>query len=524
MLVRIISIGVCLGIALGWIWSAPAGEAARPDAITVDGGRYFGPLVKGRMHGKGRIEWDDGASYEGDFVDGVFSGHGLRKDLRGFVHEGQFKSGLANGQGRFREPDGTKYVGEFLRDGITGTGRYTRPDGVLYEGQFRDWRFHGQGRYTDAQKFVYEGTFESGDLTGKAQIVNPSGGSYEGEVKNWRPHGQGVMRHANGDVYTGGFSFGVYKGKGELVFAKPQADGRMRDEGEWRYGELQDPVCELKEKDNVERALYHQRRLLDRAISELQPADPKRINLYLLAVAGDGSQEVFRREVEFVQRQFTRDFGASGRTLALVNSRHTGETQPMATLTSIREGLAAIAARMDKSRDILMLFITSHGSQTHEIMLDQSSMRLRDLPAAELGRLVKETGIRWKVIVLSACYSGGFIDALKDDHSLIITAARHDRQSFGCSDDNDFTFFGRAFFKEALPASNSFQAAFHTAEGLVRGWERKEVESDGKSPEAEYSYPQMVSPPAVSAYLRRWWAQKATGLAAADWRGPLSNP
>ena len=45
------------------------------------------------------------------------------------------------------------------------------------------------------------------------------------------------------------------------------------------------------------------------ALAALQPSQRGRINLYLLAVAGDGTQEVFRREVVFVRRQFDERFG-----------------------------------------------------------------------------------------------------------------------------------------------------------------------------------------------------------------------
>src|SRR5205814_10260788 len=143
--------------------------------------------------------------------------------------------------------------------------------------------------------------------------------------------------------------------------------------------------------------------------------------------------------------------------------------------------LKAIAARMDRDEDILFLFLTSHGSRRHALALQQSYLTLRDLPAADLARLVKESGIRWKVIVVSACYSGGFIDPLKDDTTLIITAARHDRASFGCADENDFTYFGRAFFKEALPASRSFQDAFARADALLAEWEKEEQPKDARS-------------------------------------------
>ena len=158
---------------------------------------------------------------------------------------------------------------------------------------------------------------------------------------------------------------------------------------------------------------------------------------------------------------------------------------------------------MDREQDILFLFMTSHGSATHELSLAQNGIDLQDLPAGELAAMLKESGIRWKVVVVSACYSGGFIDSLQDERSLIITAARRDRRSFGCADENDFTYFGRAYFKEALPSSRSFQDAFVRADALVAAWEKKD------QPKEERSLPQLHSTAAINQQLQRWWAQQA---------------
>ena len=257
----------------------------------------------------------------------------------------------------------------------------------------------------------------------------------------------------------------------------------------------------------VETALYAQRALLDRAIAGVAPREPGRINLFLLAVAGDGTQEVFHREVDFVRAQFERDFHIGAHSLTLVNSRNTLATVPMATRTSLREALAGIAARMDREQDILFLFLTSHGSKDHQLALDIDGMDLLNLPAADLAAMLRESGIRWKAIVVSACYSGGFIDALRDDHTLIITAARRDRTSFGCADENEFTDFGRAYFKEALPQSSSFQDAYRKAVALVDEWEKK----DGRAKPGEQSEPQMDNPKPVEEQLRRWWRQAKEG-------------
>ena len=52
--------------------------------------------------------------------------------------------------------------------------------------------------------------------------------------------------------------------------------------------------------------------------------------------------------------------------------------------------------------------------------------------------------------LISACYSGVFVDPVGAPNRIILTAAREDRTSFGCSDDADFTHFGGAFLRDAL--------------------------------------------------------------------------
>jgi hypothetical protein len=516
-------------LSLGVAAAAPA-----PDVITPDGGRYYGPLAAGKLQGRGRLEWDNGTYYEGSFADGLFSGHGRYHFSNGVEYEGEFRQGLfwgkgelryANGRvyrgdfvrnelqgkGRLETPEGEAYEGDFAKDNFTGNGIYIRKDGARYEGEFRNYVLNGRGRLTDKDGNVWEGTFVDGEPKGEAKVVSALG-VYEGGVKNWTYNGKGVLKLRNGDVYVGYFEYGMYSGEGTLTYAKPKPDGRTKDSGVWRYGSLPDDAARAVTLTNVETALYTQRQLLDKALASLQPRAPGRINLYLLAVAGDGSQEVFRREVGYVQNEFAQRFGTAGRTVTLVNSRNTIGELPMATTTSIRESLKAIAARMDVNEDVLFLFMTSHGSRDHELSLTENGLQLRGLSAVALSRMLKDSGIRWKVVVVSACYSGGFIEPLQDGRTLVIAAARKDRTSFGCADENDFTYFGRAYFKESLPKAASFQDAFRMAAALVNEWEVKDASAAqgakvSKESEANHSFPQISSSPEIDARLKRWWTQ-----------------
>lgn len=399
-------------------------------------------------------------------------------------------------------PDGSRYWGAQRFSQPNGRGYLSGPDGRSYEGDFVDGMFHGHGRVVTPMRDVYEGQFVDGQFTGTGRFTGHDGATYEGEFKRWLFDGQGRLKLPNGDEYQGGFEHGAYEGQGTLQYARPRPEGRTQETGVWHLGRLENAADRERLLLNVEAALYHQRPLLDAALAGLEPSARGRINLYLLAVAGDGSQEVFRREVEFVRAQFDRDFGTRGRSLVLVNSRSTAGSAPMATVTTIREAIKTIAVRMDRDNDILFLYLTSHGSKDHEFRLNQNAMGLRGLRPKELAQILQESRIRWKVVLVSACYSGGFVEPLKSESTMVIAAARADRTSFGCSDENEFTYFGRAFFKESLPASGSFFEAFTRAQTLVGEWEKKD-----KTPEGERSLPQVYSPLPISEQLKRWWAQ-----------------
>ena len=330
--------------------------------------------------------------------------------------------------------------------------------------------------------------------------VAPDGSKYYGQLREGIPHGQGRLVAPDGTTYVGEFIDGRFHGKGRIQTPGGESydaqfvDGRMTARGPSHYTE--------GAKAGYEAALLRQRPLLDAALASLTPSAPGKVNLYLLAIAGDGEQEVFRREAEFVRAQFDRDFGTRGRSVALINSRTTLGSAPMATMASIREALQAIAARMDRDNDILFVFLTSHGSKEHEFRLHQNGTTLRGLRPADLAQMLRETGVRWKAVVVSACYAGGFLEPLKDERTLLIVAARRDRPSFGCADQNEFTWFGRAFFKDALATSGSLGEAFDKAFALIA-----ERETQEKIAAVDRSLPQIHNPRPIDDHLRRWWSQ-----------------
>lgn len=235
---------------------------------------------------------------------------------------------------------------------------------------------------------------------------------------------------------------------------------------------------------------------LDEALAQLAPQRHGVVDLYVLAVAGDGSESVFRNEVGFVRKLAEQRLGAAGRVLSLVNHPQTLAEAPIASVSNLDRALQGMAQVMDPAEDLLWLFLTSHGSEEHELLLGLEPLPLDWLDPGTLRHLLDEAGLGWRVIVISACYSGGFVDALRDERSLIIAAARADRPSFGCGVQSEITWFGQAFLAEALNQTFDFSEAFRLARRSVREREREE----GERP----SYPQIALGQAITPRLRAW--------------------
>lgn len=247
---------------------------------------------------------------------------------------------------------------------------------------------------------------------------------------------------------------------------------------------------------DLDALLAAQDALLQRELQALAPQRPGRADLYVLGFAGDGHEPVFRNEADYLRQLFARRFDAEGRTLALVNHPQTFGHAPLATVANLQLALQHIGGLMDPDEDILLLFLTSHGSDDHELLLQLGPLPMQQLRPHDLRLLLDVSGIRHRVVVVSACYSGGFIDALRDPDTLAIAAARADRPSFGCGADAEITWFGRAFLAEALNRVDDFVAAFELASELIAAWEREEG--------FEHSHPQIAVGERIGKRLDAW--------------------
>ncbi len=232
---------------------------------------------------------------------------------------------------------------------------------------------------------------------------------------------------------------------------------------------------------DVERIYANQERLVRIVLDGVRASEEGVAETYFVGFGSSDEQDVFENEVKLVETQFREQLGAEGRTAMLINSRNTIDDLPLANGENLALVLDGIGRKMGPE-DLLVLHMTSHGSRRHRFSVSFESLKLKDISAADLGEIVNGADLPWRVVVVSACFSGGYIDALKSPRAIVITAASARRMSFGCENGRDYTYFGAAFYRDSLTDGN-YRAAFERAAVLVRKREKRKG--------FKHSYPQI---------------------------------
>jgi hypothetical protein len=463
--------------------------------LTTSGGSYVGGFKLGRREGEGTLK-EKNLTYRGAFKADLYDGLGRLELADGSQYQGQFSRGKPDGEGQRSDASGNQFSGNFVSGQLQGIGSFNSADGDQYVGGFVNNQLDGHGRYENSDGDVWVGQFKDGALNGKGELIGTDGSHYEGEFSNWRYSGQGRLRLIDGSTYVGEFADDAYQGQGVLTSAQG-----IVESGYWVNSQrVRDAQGKLL-PDALEVGMLAQGPLLEKALAAV-PASTPAVELFTLVVGGDGKQSVFLREADFVSDLLASRFGAYGQ-ISLVNHRDHMTDRPLATRENISRAIRTLAQRSGPE-DLVFIYLTSHGTQDHELVLDQPRLELADLPADELAAVMAPLKNRDKIVVISACYSGGFIPSLKDDRTLVITASREDRVSFGCSEEADFTYFGDALFAKALVETDDLQQAFVDAKMTVA---EREIADN-----FDASEPQIWAPKGVIAHwnlLRKRQAERA---------------
>lgn len=217
------------------------------------------------------------------------------------------------------------------------------------------------------------------------------------------------------------------------------------------------------------RDMLEQQRRLDKALGALQPQRPGTVDAYVLTVALD-SDPVFAREAREAERVLSRRYGAEGRSLVLAGPDGARDDLPKGSIRSLLIGLARIAEVMDPEEDVLVLYTTSHGAKIG-IVNHYGDTGYGIFSPKRLKDTLDELGIERRLLIISACYSGVFVEPLAGPDTAILTAASAERNSFGCVAENDWTFYGDALINNALRKPQSLADAAKGATLTIAGWE-----------------------------------------------------
>ena len=189
--------------------------------------------------------------------------------------------------------------------------------------------------------------------------------------------------------------------------------------------------------------------------------------------------------------------------MQLVNHRDTALDLPWATPLNLQRAIERVAAVMDRDEDVLFVHLTSHGAGNGELSASFWPLHVDTVTPLALKRWLDAAGVRFRVISVSACYSGSWIEPLAGDGTLIMTASDATHTSYGCGRKSELTFFGRALYHEQLRSTWSFERAHAQARTVIEQREREAGKTDG------YSNPQLSMGAEIRDALARLEARLA---------------
>ncbi|MFS2033751.1 C13 family peptidase [Polaromonas sp. CT11-55] len=239
-----------------------------------------------------------------------------------------------------------------------------------------------------------------------------------------------------------------------------------------------------------------QQALWEKTMAAIAHERPGVTDVYALVFAPYASEDVFLRESTMVSRVLAERFDAEGRVVHLVNHAATAQTHLWATGLNLERAIDAIAQRMDREKDVLVVYMTSHGASDFKLAAYHWPLQVPPVTPDELREALDKAGVRNRVIAISACFSGGWADALAGDTTLVMTAADATHTSYGCGRRSELTFFGRALFDEQLRKTHSFEQAFARAVPLIKQREIDAGKEDG------FSNPQIRVGAGIAPVLR----------------------
>ncbi len=185
-------------------------------------------------------------------------------------------------------------------------------------------------------------------------------------------------------------------------------------------------------------------------------AEPPVIHWRAVLVAGDTAQPVFDNAVRSMDLWLTQHGVDAADIHRLAASA--GPRDPSVEPATLERVEGEIAALRSRPGDGCFVFITSHGGHDLGVYLSRRDEMLQ--PAALARALDAGCGTVPTVVVVSACYSGTFAyGPMRAPNRIVLTAARADRPSFGCSAEQTYTDYDSCLLG-SLPHATTWRDAF----------------------------------------------------------------
>ncbi len=220
------------------------------------------------------------------------------------------------------------------------------------------------------------------------------------------------------------------------------------------------------------------------SLGQLEPSERGTVDVYAITFGSYAPQGVFMREAQFVQETLDKRIQTKGRSLSMINHADTALYVPSANGTNLEKALKYISSISQPDEDIILLYFTSHGSKDIGLSVYIGGrFSLLNLDGDRLSTILDLSGLKNRVLIISACYSGSMMPPLENENTMIITAAANNKQSYGCSDTADLTYFARAYFKEAITETTDLESAYHIAKKAVEKREKDENLKEHSNPQ-----------------------------------------
>ena len=220
-------------------------------------------------------------------------------------------------------------------------------------------------------------------------------------------------------------------------------------------------------------------------------------NWQVVLAAGDDQEPVFDDATRTLARRL-QDAGVPARSIHRL-SASPGEIRSGVEPATTANVLRSIAQLPARAGDRCFIFLTSHGQYNEGVWLARSQRALHPQELAQA--LSGGCAAVPTVVVVSACYSGGFAaGTMIKPNRIILTASRRDRPSFGCQVERTYSFFDECFL-QALPEAAHWQTVFRATRGCVS----REEKALGETP----SDPQAYFGPAAAGLSARFGAETA---------------